>query len=169
MAKILVIEDDAPIRQNLQLMLKQEGHEVRGAPNGVEGLKQIERERPDLVICDVMMPELDGFGVLQAVRAVPDQADIPFIFLTALDDNASMRRGMNLGADDYLHKPFTREDLLQAVAVRIRKHALTLAAMAERLVLQPDRMQERYRAARSGTARPRPRPSSCRPPAPPAR
>ena len=129
MARILVIEDEFQIRLNLQLMLKAEGHEVEQASNGREGLSKFAESRPDLVLCDVMMPELDGFGVLEALRANPDNADLPFVFVTALDDRASMRRGMNLGADDFLNKPFTRDELLEAVNTRLAKHKHTLNAL----------------------------------------
>ena len=150
MAKILVIEDEFQIRLNLQLMLKGEGHEVAQAANGKEGLVQIEANRPDLVICDVMMPELDGFGVLDAVRAKPDNADLPFMFLTALDDRASMRRGMNLGADDFLNKPFTREELLAAVNSRLSKHQRVVDAVVARIVSEPDEMRARFRVRAAG-------------------
>ena len=122
MAKILVIEDEFQIRLNLQMMLKAEGFDVNQAANGKEGLAKIAEAKPDLVLCDVMMPELDGFGVLEAVRGNPDNADLPFVFLTALDDRASMRRGMNLGADDFLNKPFTRDELLAAISSRLTKN-----------------------------------------------
>ena len=150
MAKILVIEDEFQIRLNLQLMLKGEGHEVAQAANGKEGLEQIAANRPDLVLCDVMMPELDGFGVLEALRAKPDNADLPFMFLTALDDRASMRRGMNLGADDFLNKPFTREELLAAVNSRLSKHQRTLDALSARIVSGPDEMRARFRSRAAG-------------------
>ena len=122
MAKVLVIEDEMQIRLNLQIMLKAEGHQVVTAANGREGIARVAENRPDLVLCDVMMPELDGFGVLEHLRSDPANADLPFVFLTALDDRASMRRGMNLGADDFLNKPFTRDELLEAIQSRLAKH-----------------------------------------------
>ena len=149
MAEILVIDDEAPIRLNLQLMLKKEGHSVRAAANGKAGLEEITKKRPQLVLCDVMMPELDGFGVLEAVRADPALADIPFIFLTALDSRASMRRGMNLGADDYLNKPFTREELLDAVNTRLKKHQQTEAAVQDRVLSGQDDLRQRFRQERA--------------------
>ncbi len=150
MARILVIEDEFQIRLNLQLMLKAEGHEVEQASNGREGLSKFAESRPDLVLCDVMMPELDGFGVLEALRANPDNADLPFVFVTALDDRASMRRGMNLGADDFLNKPFTRDELLEAVNTRLAKHKHTLNALSSRIVSAPDEMRTRFRIRTTG-------------------
>ena len=154
MPKILVIEDEFQIRLNLQMMLKAEGHDVRQAANGKEGLKEIAAERPELVLCDVMMPELDGFGVLEAVRGNPENADLPFVFLTALDDRASMRRGMNLGADDFLNKPFTRDELLAAINSRLTKHKRTRDALADRIVSEPDEMRARFRGRATGEPEP---------------
>jgi serine/threonine-protein kinase PpkA len=150
MAKILVIEDEMQIRLNLQIMLKAEGHHVVTAANGREGIARVAENRPDLVLCDVMMPELDGFGVLEHLRSDPANADLPFVFLTALDDRASMRRGMNLGADDFLNKPFTRDELLEAIQSRLAKHQRTLAALSDRLVSAPDEMRARFRERASG-------------------
>lgn len=152
MARIVVIEDEPQIRLNLQLMLKAEGHEVTQAANGREGLARIAENRPDLVLCDVMMPELDGFGVLEALRADPANSDLPFVFLTALDDRASMRRGMNLGADDFLNKPFTRDELMEAIKTRLAKHKRTLDVVASRIVSQPDELRARFRGRATGMA-----------------
>src|SRR5262245_21879305 len=105
MKKILIIEDLAPMRRTLALMLEMEGFEVLTAENGRTGLAKARENKPDLVLCDVMMPELDGHAVIQALRAGPDTATIPFIFLTARADKGDMRVGMNFGADDYLTKP----------------------------------------------------------------
>lgn len=126
MKKILVIEDQAPMRRNIALMLEMEGYEVITAENGRIGIELVQQFCPDLVICDVMMPELDGHGVIQTLRANPDTATIPLIFLTARGDKGDMRIGMNFGADDYLVKPIIREDLLAAVEVRFaRSEAIT--------------------------------------------
>ena len=152
MAKIVVIEDEMQIRLNLQMMLKAEGHDVTQAANGREGLARIAAGRPDLVLCDVMMPELDGFGVIEALRADPATADVPFVFLTALDDRASMRRGMNLGADDFLNKPFTRDELLDAIKTRLAKHQRTVDVLASRIVSQPEEMHARFRGRATGMA-----------------
>ncbi len=121
--KILVIEDQAPMRRNLALLLELEGYQVGSAENGRLGLEMARRDRPDLIICDVMMPELDGYGVVQALRSDPEFTHTPFIFLTARGDKADIRVGMNFGADDYLTKPVVREDLLAAVETRLARAA----------------------------------------------
>ncbi len=121
MKRILVIEDQAPMRRNIALMLEMEGYEVTTAENGRVGVEQSLLLRPDLVICDVMMPELDGHGVVQILRADETTATLPFIFLTARSDKGDVRIGMNFGADDYLIKPVIREDLLAAVEVRLAR------------------------------------------------
>jgi len=119
--RILVIEDQAPMRRNIALMLQLEGYEVDTAENGRVGLEKARAQKPDLIICDVMMPELDGYGVVQALRAEPATALLPFVFLTARGDRADQRIGMNFGADDYLTKPVVREDLLAAVETRLAR------------------------------------------------
>ncbi len=144
MADILVIEDEPQIRFNLQLMLSGEGHHVRTAANGAMGLEELRRQRPDLVLCDVMMPVLDGFGVLEKVRADPKTSDLPFLFLTALEDRASMRRGMNLGADDYINKPFTRDELIESVTARLKQHERAANAVSSRLVSEPEALRQRF-------------------------
>lgn len=121
MKRILVIEDQAPMRRNLALLLELEGFTVLTAADGREGLDVARAEKPDLVICDVMMPELDGYGVVQALRAESATANIPFIFLTAKGEKNDFRAGMNFGADDYLTKPVIRDDLLAAVQTRLAR------------------------------------------------
>lgn len=121
MKRILVIEDQAPMRRNIALMLEMEGYEVLTAENGRIGVETARRKPPDLVICDVMMPELDGHGVVQILRAEAGTAAVPFIFLTARSDKGDVRIGMNFGADDYLIKPVVREDLLAAVETRLAR------------------------------------------------
>ena len=148
--RVLVIEDDSNIRNNIMLMLKVEHYVVSGAENGRVGLEMANSAPPDLILCDIMMPELDGFAVLEALRAEPRLADIPFVFLTALDDRSSMRRGMNLGADDYLAKPFTRDELLEAVSSRLKKHEALTQALTARLVPRQDRLTETFRDKISG-------------------
>jgi diguanylate cyclase (GGDEF)-like protein len=123
MAKILVIEDDQPVRENILELLEVEEFDVIGAENGLLGVQLAQKHLPDLVLCDVMMPELDGYGVLTALRADPLTAAIPFIFLTAKADKTDLRQGMNLGADDYLTKPCTADELLDAIAARLQKQA----------------------------------------------
>jgi len=109
------------MRRNIALLLQMEGFEVVTAANGALGIETARTERPDLVLCDVMMPELDGYAVVQALRAEPDFATLPFIFLTAKGDKADQRIGMNFGADDYLTKPVIREDLMAAVQARLSR------------------------------------------------
>jgi diguanylate cyclase (GGDEF)-like protein len=121
MKKILVIEDERILQKSLIKMLEAEGFAVITAENGNIGLKQVERHRPDLVLCDLMMPELDGYGVLQHLQADPNTATIPFICLTAREDRSALRRVMELGAMDYLTKPFTRAELIGAIATQLEK------------------------------------------------
>lgn len=126
MAKILAIDDEATILDLVQAFLENDDHEVILAHNGQEGVSKAQSFLPDLIICDVQMPDLTGFEVLQAVRGHEDLLRVPFVFLTGLDDMKHLRQGMNLGADDYLTKPFSYKDLSEAVRVRLEKHrALT--------------------------------------------
>lgn len=109
------------MRENLTLMLEMEGYQVVMAEHGREGVELARTLTPDLILCDVMMPELDGFGVLQALRDETLTATIPFIFLTAKGEKLDQRAGMNLGADDYLVKPVAREEVLAAIAARLQR------------------------------------------------
>lgn len=121
MTSILVIEDEPRTRANLATILEMEGYTVFTAENGTAGLECAKRELPDLILCDVMMPELHGYGVLQALREHKPTAAIPFIFLTAKGERTDVRAGMDLGADDYLTKPASATDLLSAVAARLKR------------------------------------------------
>lgn len=121
MAKILVIEDEPEMRRNLLTILRLEKFEATAAENGRQGVEFARKNQPDLVLCDVMMPELDGYGVLQALRENPATVTTPFIFLTAKGEKPDIRAGMNLGADDYLTKPVAKADLLSAIAARLRR------------------------------------------------
>ena len=121
MSRILVIEDQAPLRRNVALILELEGHEVLTAENGAKGIELARTQPVDLVICDVMMPEMDGHGVLQVLRTDERTATVPFIFLTARGAGADLRIGMNFGADDYLVKPVQRDDLLASVQARLAR------------------------------------------------
>jgi len=121
MKKILIIEDEPEMRRNLQTILRLEQFEVFCAEHGRAGLALAQSELPDLILCDVMMPVMDGHQVLQALRDDPTTMNIPFVFLTAKGERADQRSGMNLGADDYLTKPVAREDLLAAVDARLRR------------------------------------------------
>jgi signal transduction histidine kinase len=122
MVKILVIEDEDVLRTNIADILEVNGFEVTQAENGEVGIEMARRDRPDLIICDVMMPEVDGHEVLATLRQDPDMALMSFIFLTAKATIGDVRHGMNLGADDYLTKPFTQSQLLDAIAARLSKH-----------------------------------------------
>ena len=122
MKKILVIEDELPVRENLVDLLEAEDFEVAATENGITGVLWAEENLPDLIICDVMMPAVSGHDVLYELRQNPMTETIPFIFLTAMADKNDIRQGMELGADDYLTKPFTREEVLGAIASRLAKH-----------------------------------------------
>ncbi|KKD37156.1 MAG: response regulator [Limnoraphis robusta] len=121
MKRILVIEDESDVREIILDILEAEEFEVRGAENGRDGVELAKEYLPDLVICDVMMPEMDGYDVLKTLRQNKNTSTIPFIFLTAKATRENLRYGMNLGADDYLTKPFSRKDLLNAISSRIQK------------------------------------------------
>ncbi|MGZ8545240.1 MAG: response regulator, partial [Flavisolibacter sp.] len=121
MKKILVIEDNQEIRENTAEILELSHYSVVTAANGREGVEQALTHKPDLILCDIMMPELDGYGVLHIVQKNPELQRTPFIFLTAKAENTEVRRGMSLGADDYIPKPFDPVDLLTAIESRLKK------------------------------------------------
>jgi len=122
MKKILLIEDNHEIRENIAEILSLANYNVLEAENGKVGVELAKREHPDLIICDIMMPQLDGYGVLHMLSSNPATAGIPFIFLTAKSEKEDFRKGMNLGADDYLIKPFDDLELLDAVEMRLKKN-----------------------------------------------
>src|SRR3954463_2630367 len=121
MKKILVIEDEPEMRRNITALLRYHDYEPIAAENGRAGVEVARREKPDLVLCDVMMPELDGYGVLSALQSDAALARIPFIFLTAKGEKDDLRSGMDLGADDYLTKPVVNADLVRAIESRLRR------------------------------------------------
>ena len=121
MKKILVIEDEPEMRRNITALLRYYDYEPMAAENGRQGVEAARRAKPDLILCDVMMPELDGYGVLQALQMDAALARIPFIFLTAKGEKDDLRSGMNLGADDYLTKPVANADLVRAIEARLRR------------------------------------------------
>ena len=121
---ILLIEDNEEMSENITSILKLAHYQVIRAANGKEGVALAQKEHPDLILCDIMMPELDGYGVLHILNGDPETAQIPFIFLTAKAEKSDLRAGMNLGADDYITKPFDGFDLLKVVEVRLKKSAL---------------------------------------------
>jgi YesN/AraC family two-component response regulator len=120
---ILVIEDDAQMRTLFLRCLAAEGFAPIVVENGSIGVEQAQQQQPDVIICDIMMPIFDGYDVLNALRQDPATASIPFIFLTADHTKATYRKGMELGADDYLTKPFTTDELVRAIATRLQKQA----------------------------------------------
>lgn len=121
MEKILVIEDQYPVRKNIRQLLEKAGYDVFTAENGSDGVRIALEIMPDTIICDIMMPVMDGYEVLKELSLTKATSGIPFIFLTAKVEMADLRRGMELGADDYLVKPFTAGELLRAVKTRIEK------------------------------------------------
>jgi len=123
MTRILVIEDNDGVREELVEILRYEGFDVREAENGRLGLELAKGWPPDLVICDLMMPELDGYATLEAMRHDPATAAITFLCLTARGERRDMRKAMELGADDYLTKPFTVDELLAALRAALAKRA----------------------------------------------
>jgi CRP/FNR family transcriptional regulator, polysaccharide utilization system transcription regulator len=124
MKKILLIEDNLEIRENIAEILGLSGYSVEQADNGKVGVEHAKARKPDLIICDIMMPELDGYGVLHILSKNPDTAAIPFVFLTAKSEKGDLRKGMMMGADDYLTKPFDDLELLNVVETRLRKSEL---------------------------------------------
>lgn len=123
MKHILVIEDNTEVRENIEETLELSGYQVTAAEDGNVGVQSALENPPDLILCDVMMPKLDGFGVLNILSKKPATADIPFVFLTAKSEKSDFRRGMNLGADDYVTKPFYKDELLQVIETRLKKSA----------------------------------------------
>ena len=118
---ILVIDDNKDIRENTAEILELAGYKTSTAENGKKGVEAAIKEKPDLIVCDIMMPELDGYGVLHLLRKNADTQNIPFIFLTAKTERSDFRKGMEMGADDYVTKPFDDIELLNAIEVRLKK------------------------------------------------
>ena len=150
--KILVIDDDPGIRRGLAMILKSEGYHVTEAENGAVGLEAAGGEPPDLILCDVNMPEMDGYGVVERLRRTPALASIPFIFLTSRSERADVRKGMNLGADDYLTKPFNRAELLEAVSVRLKMLEASRESLVQQLIVDGERLRRRFRSRLTGEA-----------------
>ena len=124
MKKILLIEDNKDIRENTAEILVLANYQVTTAKNGKEGIELVQKEKPDLIICDIMMPVLDGYGVLHLLSKNEETSSIPFIFLTAKAERSDFRKGMEMGADDYLTKPFDDLELLHSVESRLKKNEL---------------------------------------------
>lgn len=133
MSLILVIEDEDHIRNNISEILTYENYHVVQAANGIQGVKMAQEYKPDLILCDVLMPGLTGWDVLLELRSNSATADVQFVFLTALADRASARKGMSHGADDYVPKPFTHKELLDTVSTRLKRREESRARQADRI------------------------------------
>ena len=144
---VLVIDDTAEVRQVIVQTLASFGFSAREAADGKTGIELALARRPNLIICDVRMPGLDGFQTLSEIRNRPEIASVPFIFLTAAVDKNEMRRGMSSGADDYLTKPFTPEELMEAVTSRLARQA----EMKFEAFQRADRLREDMKSVETGT------------------
>ncbi|WP_428666501.1 hybrid sensor histidine kinase/response regulator [Runella sp.] len=122
--KILIIEDEDAIRENIAEMLSLSGYHVETAANGIEGISQTSVFKPDVIVCDIMMPLMNGYQVLETVRNSNSQATTPFIFLTSMANSADIREGMSIGADDYLTKPFSFPNLIAAIEIRLKREKI---------------------------------------------
>lgn len=121
MKSVLVIDDNQDIRENTAEILELAGYKTFTAENGKKGVETAQREKPDVIVCDIMMPELDGYGVLHLLRKNTETQHIPFVFLTAKTERSDFRKGMEMGADDYITKPFEDIELLNAIEIRLKK------------------------------------------------
>src|ERR1700743_798943 len=130
MRRLLVIDDHDEIRENIAEILTLAGYTVFTAENGKRGVETALKENPELVICDIMMPELDGYGVLHLLRKNAATLNTPFIFLTAKTERTDFRKGMEMGADDYITKPFDDIELLNAIEIRLKKYDILQAKYA---------------------------------------
>lgn len=142
MKKVLFIEDDTVVRENTAELLELADYEVITASNGKSGVAIAKQEKPDIVICDIMMPEMDGYGVLGELSKDPQTQHIPFIFLSAKTEHKDIRKGMDLGADDYLTKPFEEEELISAIESRLAKVAI-LNKMRENKDAEPQSKEQK--------------------------
>ena len=151
MTRILVIEDETSLRNQVLEWLTLENYEAIGASDGEEGLQEAFREPPDLIISDITMPNLDGYGVLLELRANPSTSAIPFIFTTARATHDDIRTGMELGADDYITKPFTRVEFMNAIQARLNKKAIQDEGLQQKLgewqqAIEHEREQRQFKA-----------------------
>lgn len=131
MKTILIIEDNNDVRENTAEILELANYKVLQAENGKMGVELAQRQKPDLIICDIMMPVLDGYGVIHLLNKNPETASIPFIFLTAKSERNDFRKGMEMGADDYISKPFDDIELLNAVESRLKKSQMLKAEFSK--------------------------------------
>ncbi|MDY8134939.1 response regulator [Aquimarina sp. 2201CG5-10] len=132
MKTVLLIEDDAALRENTAELLELSDYNVITSPNGKVGIVKAKEEKPDIIVCDIMMPEVDGYGVLETLSQDATTNQIPFIFLSAKTEHKEIRKGMNLGADDYLTKPFEEDELLSAIESRLAKAQIIAKILEER-------------------------------------
>lgn len=144
MKNILIIEDDLNIRESISELLEVKFYKVRTAKNGEEGILLARQHHPDLIICDIMMPGKSGYDVLEEIRGHQDTADTPFIFLTAKSQKSDLRAGMNLGADDYLTKPFVASELFEAVEMRLKRREVSKAAIKEEVSVAKSLQNEAF-------------------------
>lgn len=138
MKRILLIEDDKVLRENTSELLELSDYEVRTAADGKKGIQSAKEYLPDVIVCDIMMPEVDGYGVLETLSQDVDTKRIPFIFLSAKTERQDIRKGMDLGADDYLTKPFKEEELIGAIESRLAKMAILKEAGNNKIEIAPD-------------------------------
>lgn len=131
MKTILIIEDNKDVRENTAEILEMASYKVLQAENGKTGVELAQNAKPDLIICDIMMPVLDGYGVIHLLNKSPETASIPFIFLTAKNERSDLRKGMEMGADDYISKPFDDIELLNAVEIRLKKNEVLKAEYSQ--------------------------------------
>lgn len=135
MEKILVIEDEKNIRETIQEILILNDYKVETAQNGLLGVAKALQFKPDIIVCDVMMPEMDGFETLKNIRSIKDISATPFIFLTAKAEKRDFREGMNSGADDFLNKPFNTKELLEVISLRIAKSKKAREEYSEEIIV----------------------------------
>ena len=145
--KVLVVDDDAHIREVVCFALRRAGFDVGEAPNGEAALKRIERDRPDLLILDVLMPEMDGFSTCQALREGAETANLPILFLSSKDHESDIIAGLELGADDYVTKPFSPRELVARVKAHFRRADNLAEPEARRFVVGPLTMDLDQQAA----------------------
>jgi len=138
MKRVLIIEDDTALRENTAELLELANYEVTAAPNGRVGIAYAKASPPDVIVCDIMMPEVDGYGVLEALSNDTTTSHIPFIFLSAKTEHKEIRKGMDMGADDYLTKPFEEEELISAIESRIAKATILNAKTKEQSQIGDD-------------------------------
>lgn len=142
MSKILLVDDEVDLREEVASWLRLEGHEIFEAGDGIEGVNVALRQQPDLVICDILMPRQDGYGTLLEMQSNPATQSIPFIFVTARASREDVRYGMSLGADDYITKPFSREELLAAIEARLNRKQAADLEQTERISLLADSLDQ---------------------------